>query len=388
LDQDSSLCVNDGGVEKCLTIDGPTGNVNAPANLSAVGTISGTLADNIVGSSQIIDGSIVNADINASAAIDYSKLAAGSSLSVLGRGTSSSGANASIVAGTDHHVLRRSGTSLGFGLLTNNNIDESANIAGTKIVSSFGDQNVELSKSHAVALSNSVIMSGAVPQLRVSNTAAFNQSGSAVLLETRGSGFAAVAAVAETAAQTRLSFWTTASASSLVEHMRITPSGVIRMQSDSDVPADGSGTGVVVSPVGVLHASRPGAAIFANRHSGTGTVISLRNESTEVGRIQVTASATSYLTSSDYRLKENLIPVEGATEMLMAVPVWSYDWKKGGHSTAGFLAHELAEVLPEAVDGEKDGENMQAVDYAKLVPLLVASIQELKAEIEQLKAAQ
>jgi hypothetical protein len=51
----------------------------------------------------------------------------------------------------------------------------------------------------------------------------------------------------------------------------------------------------------------------------------------------------------------------------------------------GVVAHELQEVVPYAVTGEKDGEQMQSVDYSKLVPILVQAIQELKAEIEILK---
>ena len=52
----------------------------------------------------------------------------------------------------------------------------------------------------------------------------------------------------------------------------------------------------------------------------------------------------------------------------------------------GVLAHELQEVLPYAVHGEKDAKEMQSVDYSKIVPILVKAIQELKAEIDELKA--
>jgi hypothetical protein len=51
----------------------------------------------------------------------------------------------------------------------------------------------------------------------------------------------------------------------------------------------------------------------------------------------------------------------------------------------GVIAHELQEVLPYAVQGEKDGKDMQGVDYSKIVPILVKAIQELKAEIDELK---
>jgi hypothetical protein len=65
--------------------------------------------------------------------------------------------------------------------------------------------------------------------------------------------------------------------------------------------------------------------------------------------------------------------------------VYDYKWKTSEDRMDGVLAHELAEVLPYAVTGVKDGERMQAVDYSKIVPLLIQSIQEQQAQIEQLK---
>ena len=71
--------------------------------------------------------------------------------------------------------------------------------------------------------------------------------------------------------------------------------------------------------------------------------------------------------------------------MVSKIPVYDYKWKSSNDRSYGVMAHQLQEVLPQAVTGDKDAEEMQSVDYSKIVPLLVKSIQELKAEIELLK---
>jgi len=96
-------------------------------------TVTGDISLSNAGVVAITADSIVNADIKSNAAIVYSKLAQGSALSVLGVTGNAEAANASIAAGTDHHVLRRSGTAVGFGLLVDANVDAAAAIAKTKI---------------------------------------------------------------------------------------------------------------------------------------------------------------------------------------------------------------------------------------------------------------
>ncbi len=120
--------------------DSTTGKLlqNSVVTISDIGVMAGASIDNSTNSITNIN----NASIAAGAGIVYSKLANGSALSVLGVAGNSAASNASIAAGTDHFVLRRSGTSLAFGLLTNNNIDASAAIAGTKISPNFGSQNI------------------------------------------------------------------------------------------------------------------------------------------------------------------------------------------------------------------------------------------------------
>ncbi len=65
--------------------------------------------------------------------------------------------------------------------------------------------------------------------------------------------------------------------------------------------------------------------------------------------------------------------------------MYDFKWKVDDSSSYGVMAHELQEVLPDAVSGEKDGEEMQGVDYSKIVPLLIKSIQELEAKVKILE---
>ena len=122
-----------------------------------------------------------------------------------------------------------------------------------------------------------------------------------------------------------------------------------------------------------------------NRLTNNGAVSVFRQAGTVVGTISVTGSATAYNTSSDYRLKEDLQDFAGL-DMISKIAVYDFKWKESEIRSYGVIAHELQEVLSEAVNGEKDAEQMQGVDYSKIVPLLIKSIQELKSEIEELKS--
>ena len=149
--------------------------------------------------------------------------------------------------------------------------------------------------------------------------------------------------------------------------------------------SDDTVTGAMVRSMGLISASRDGnvSGIF-NRNSTTGSLVLFRQAGTQVGSIYVSGSATAYNTNSDYRLKEDLKDFNGL-EMISNIPVYDYKWKVDESRSYGVMAHELQEILPNAVSGEKDAEEMQGVDYSKIVPLLIKSIQELKAEVELLK---
>lgn len=118
----------------------------------------------------------------------------------------------------------------------------------------------------------------------------------------------------------------------------------------------------------------------------------LNSGGTQVGYISASGAATFYGTSSDYRLKENVQPMTGALAKIAALKPVTYTWKADGSEGEGFIAHELQEICPHAVTGEKDAvdENgkpqYQGIDVSFLVGTLTAAIQEQQAIIEQLRA--
>jgi hypothetical protein len=111
-----------------------------------------------------------------------------------------------------------------------------------------------------------------------------------------------------------------------------------------------------------------------------------------IGSISCSTTATSYATSSDYRLKENIAPMTGALAAVSQLKPCTYTWKTDGSSGQGFIAHELQEVVPDCVTGEKDAVEedgsikAQGIDTSFLVATLTAAIQEQQAIINDLKA--
>jgi hypothetical protein len=176
-----------------------------------------------------------------------------------------------------------------------------------------------------------------------------------------------------------------------VERMRITSDGYVLVGVSTTIP--GAGTTTIGSSLGqgFVTAQRNAATVgFFGRNSSDGELFAFYRDSTQVGNISVTTVLTTYNTTSDYRLKEDLQEFNGL-EKVQAIKVYDYKWKSEESRMNGVLAHELAEVLPYAVTGEKDEVNedgtdkMQGVDYSKIVPVLIKAIQELKTEIDSLK---
>jgi hypothetical protein len=167
------------------------------------------------------------------------------------------------------------------------------------------------------------------------------------------------------------------------EAMRITSSGDI-VNTGSTLPsASVQGFGVqdqTISTSAISTATR-NHHIFYN---GNGAV----------GSIKTSGSATSYNTSSDHRLKENVVELTGATTRLKQLDPKRFNFIADDTTTVdGFLAHEVQTVVPEAITGthnevDADGNPVyQGIDQSKLVPLLVATIKELEARITALENA-
>jgi hypothetical protein len=105
------------------------------------------------------------------------------------------------------------------------------------------------------------------------------------------------------------------------------------------------------------------------------------------GRIEHTGATTvSYVTSSDARLKTNIVDADSAKPIIDAIKIREFDWVSGEHQKFGVVAQELIEVAPEAVSVGRTDNDSWGVDYSKLVPHLIKYVQELKTELDTVKA--
>ena len=179
------------------------------------------------------------------------------------------------------------------------------------------------------------------------------------------------------------------------ERARIDSSGNLLVGTTSPPNGNSKIVGLQTSTTswaGYFRNSNASAAYALGVDSQTGENIYLYYQGTYKGLVSTSAGGTTYGTVSDYRLKENIAPMQGALELVSQLKPCTYAWKEGGSAGQGFIAHELAEVVPQAVYGEKDEVNAdgsikpQGVDYSKIVVHLVAACQELKAQNDELKA--
>jgi hypothetical protein len=165
------------------------------------------------------------------------------------------------------------------------------------------------------------------------------------------------------------------------ERMRIDSSGNMFLGKTADSSAV---QGLSFFPSGNIQS--------ANNGSGTVIHYEFYRSGSRVGRIETTASATAYVTSSDYRLKEDIMPMVGALDKVAQLKPVTYKWKVNGADGQGFIAHELQEVIPDCVSGQKDAVNEdgsidpQGIDTSFLVATLTAAIQEQQTIINDLKA--
>jgi hypothetical protein len=188
----------------------------------------------------------------------------------------------------------------------------------------------------------------------------------------------------------RLVFSTTADgASSPTERMRISEAGHILGGGMTSLTAGSSVKGFNFENQG----NNGRLNLHANSSAGTASGINFYHSGSQVGGITYSSTATAYNTSSDYRLKENVVPLTGAADRLNQLQVHRFNFIADPDKIVdGFLAHEAQAVVPECVTGTKDEVDAdgnpvyQGIDQSKLVPLLTAALQEAIAKIETLEA--
>ena len=201
-----------------------------------------------------------------------------------------------------------------------------------------------------------------------------------------------------------------------VERMRIRNDGYFRIGDANSQAETYTGANVIMTSIATTFGNH-GVDIAQGSYTGAYNVLYFRNGNGGVGYIQTNGSSTTYSTGSDYRLKENVTDIsDGITRVKQLKPSRFNFIADADKTVDGFLAHEAATVVPEAVTGTKDavqvwkehekdelpdgvsvGDNklddvgntipeIQGIDQGKLVPLLTAALQEAIAKIETLEA--
>ena len=300
---------------------------------------------------------------------------------------------------------------------------------GTVSMASFGSGRLLVGTSTAENNFNQTITSGLTPYMQIKSaerlglsvqrtngpgaivlassvTAANGNSiGNLVYSNTDGTNFLNAASITAAIDGTpgaddmpgRLVFSTTADgASSPTERMRINNTGTLLAGTTSLVDLATNAFGFNYVPGNFLCVATTvggnACAIFNKTNSNAGLVVAIRYNGTNVGSITNTSTTTAYNTSSDYRLKENVVPLTGAVDRLNQLQVRRFNFLADPDTVVdGFLAHEAQEVVPECVTGTKDEVDAdgnpvyQGIDQSKLVPLLTAALQEALAKIENLE---
>ena len=206
--------------------------------------------------------------------------------------------------------------------------------------------------------------------------------------------------------------FSTGAVGSKAERMRINSAGEINVAGKSS-----NANNIGNTYFHIQNANRGHDLRFAKSESGSFDALVFYHSGSAVGYISYGNSSTSYNTSSDYRLKENVTDITGATDRLKQLNPVRFNFIADADTTVdGFLAHEVADIVPEAISGTKDAmrdeeyevtpavldddgnevtpavmgtrsvPDYQGIDQSKLVPLLVAALQEQQTAIEALTA--
>lgn len=269
---------------------------------------------------------------------------------------------------------------LGVGGVLNNSDDALIQISGT----SSADDKPYISCRHSNSPSNNDICGG------IEGQSGTNNIGS-VFIKRDSQGDAAG----------KLVFATQADGGSIANRMTITSLGHVRINQDtSSTPGFNSNNnvaGVAIETANCIYVSRFNASstMSLNTNSNGGQMITFRKDTGEEGSIRIQSDGSGIIIAgeSDYRLKENIVDIDDGITRLKKLKPKRYNFIKAKENNPksfvtydGFLAHEVSEVCPEAVIGEKDAAEMQQLDASKLITVTVAALQELITRVETLES--
>ena len=130
------------------------------------------------------------------------------------------------------------------------------------------------------------------------------------------------------------------------------------------------------------------ATLVLGQNQGTnGSILDFRKQGAMVGTISVTGAGTTYNTTSDRRLKNNIETITNGTDKLMAMNPVTHGWKADPEADTvhGFIAQEMMDIVPEAVSGDPESDEMMSMDYGRITPVLVAALQDAHKKIAELE---
>jgi hypothetical protein len=306
------------------------------------------------------DGSVTNAKVSDTAAIALSKLATGA----LPTGITIASGN--IVNGT----------------IVDGDISASAVIAGTKVSPNFGAQNI-VTTGQCKAKDGTT----ASPSFSFANNAGF-YTGTFQPTWISGAPLRHIGLVDPVLGDVMRVF----EDGSVGFRNGVTPRDPVALDAENGENHLGIGilSGVQLN---ISNDYDGGGLILRRTSNGRVSSFYRSGNNNSVGGISVTTTGATFNTSSDYRLKQNIEPMTGGLDKLAELKPSVFEFiSEPGVRVDGFIAHELQSVVPLAVTGTKDESDAdgkpiyQAVDFARVVPLLVAAVQELAAKVAALEA--
>jgi len=151
--------------------------------------------------------------------------------------------------------------------------------------------------------------------------------------------------------------------------------------------SDFNQAGMIIRASGEFIVTRASDVATFNRITSDGTLVRWRRQNVTVGQVSVNATSATYHTTSDRRLKKDIETITDGTDKLMAMNPVTHGWKAHPEADTvyGFVAQEMLDIVPEAVAGDPEGDEMMSIDYGRITPVIVAALQDAHKKIAELE---